>query len=196
ISEGAGPSVGGTFLAVLLFGALGGALGGASTQRAPWLGELARLPLAVLSPLARPLFAGLDRLTARPRDAALTPARAWLYDGVLALVALGTVAIALAILSVATAPVVASFRLTTMVDQWVVALLVAVPPLYFIGALIAAFSAPPPVPAFAAPSPLGMPPGPSLAFGVPITVPPPMPPSGAFGTMPPMPPPSGTELER
>jgi hypothetical protein len=148
----AGPSVGGTFLATLLVGAVVGGLGGASAVALPALGDMPRLPLAPVRPLGWRVFALLDQLTSREPGEPLTAARAWFYDGVLAAALLGGLALAAELVTTVAARTVALDRITT-IDTWLAAALVGIPLLFFIGALVTAFTAPPPVPS------VGVPPG-------------------------------------
>jgi hypothetical protein len=148
LNEGAGPSVGGSFLAALIAGSVVGGFGGASAVALPQLGSLPRLLLLPLRPLGFALFPLLDALTAQPRGQPRSAARTWLYDGVLAAVGLGPLAAGLDIANV-TAARELPFQTLVTVDAWAGALVIGVPLLYFIGALVNAFSAPaaPPVPA-------------------------------------------------
>lgn len=140
----AGPSVAGTFLAMLVCGGIVGGLGGVSTLNAPWLGEIPRVALGPVRPLGRRLlFPLLDWLTARAPGEPISAARGWMYDGLLAAVALGVAAVVLDVLTLALASPASLSRLL-LLDECTGALLVGVPPLYLIGALVAAFTQPAP----------------------------------------------------
>jgi hypothetical protein len=150
LSQGSGPSIGGSFLAGLVTGAVVGGCGGASAVALPQLGSLPRLLLLPFRPFGFALFPLLDGITGHTRGQPRSAARTWIYDGVLAAVGLGVVTIALEIANV-TAAGALPFRPLVTADAVVGALLIGVPLLFFVGALVQAFSAPsaPPLPAYA-----------------------------------------------
>src|SRR5262249_6819179 len=76
-SVGVSPSIGGTFLAVLVFGAVLGGLGGASLLLVPQLGALPRLLMLPFRPLTLLLNPLLDRLTGLPPGPARGRPREW-----------------------------------------------------------------------------------------------------------------------
>lgn len=197
-SGGAAPSLGGAFLAGLVGGAIGGAIGGASELAMPALGGVPRLLLLPFRPLALLLGPLLDSATGRPRGFRRSVARGWFYDGVTAALVLVIAGIALDIISALPAAVL-PFNLITLLDSLIAGLLIAVPLIYFYGALVTAFSAPwldpaaRTAPVAAAPLPTGapvpvyagVPPAagyyyaPPSAPGVPGAMPPP--PAGYYG---------------
>jgi hypothetical protein len=141
-----GPAFGGTFLGALVVGAVAGGLGGASTAALPSLGTLPRLLVQPFRPLRPLLNRLLDSLLARPHNEPFTPAGAWFYDGILLAAGLGLVVLALDLLSLALTSVL-PFVVLRNVDEWGATLLVGLPLLFFVGALVAAFSSPAPQPA-------------------------------------------------
>lgn len=172
-SVGFSPSIGGTFLAVLIFGAVAGGIGGVSYLRAPGLGELPRIVLIPFRPIGAALNPLLDRLTGAPAGQPRSAARRWVYDAVLAAVILGVATIVLDIINTPLAPT-APFSLLSGLDQWVGALLGALPICYLIGALMVSFTGSAQMPATAA----------SASGGIPVAVPVTAPGSIAF-TYPP-----------
>lgn len=174
-SVGFSPSIGGTFLAVLIFGAVAGGIGGVSYLRAPGLGELPRIVLIPFRPIGAALNPLLDRLTGVPTGQPRSAARRWVYDAVLAAVILGVATIVLDIINTPLAPT-APFSLLSGLDQWVGALLGALPICYLIGALIVLATGSAQTPAPAA----------STSGGIPVAVPVTAPGSIAF-TYPPAP---------
>lgn len=137
-----GPTFGSTFLAVLIGGAIVGGIGGASAVATPHLGSLPRLLLLPFRPLGWLLAKLLDRLTRQPAGQPRSEGIKWLYDGVLAALILAVVVLILNPLSrslVTSVP----FGVIRGLNVWAATILVGLPLLYFIGALVTAFSTPP-----------------------------------------------------
>lgn len=137
IVESVGPSVGSVALGVLILGAIGGGLGGASLAAAPALGEMPRRFLLPLRPLALVLFPLLDRLTRRRTDGSITPSRLWAYEGVLAGVTCGILTLVLWAINLLVGGVPALGFLALLVNI-AAALAVALPVIFWTGALVVA----------------------------------------------------------
>jgi hypothetical protein len=102
--------------------------------------------------LGRPLLPLLDRLTGHTPTKPTSLARRWLYDAVLVVLALGTLALAADAVTLARATP-AAFQRMRVVDGLLAALLVALPLLCGLAALISVLAAPEHarLPAFGAP---------------------------------------------
>jgi hypothetical protein len=137
VSTGAGPSLGATFLAVLLPSAAVGALGGAAAVTVPALGRLPRLLLFPLLPLEVVLFPLFDLITGKSKNEPRSAARLWLYDSVVAACLLGVIVVVLDVTGVqltdiwAWSAVVLTFAVVT-------ALLIAIPLILIVCAVVAA----------------------------------------------------------
>jgi len=180
------PSVGGSFLAVLIGGAIVGAIGGATAVSIPSLGKLPRLLVIPVRPLGLALFPLFDAVTRRPQGVNRSESREWLYGAALLGVGLGIVVIALDIVTVSSASVL-PFKTLTLIDAIAAAVLVALPLMFLVGAMVAAFAAPttlvipPPAalapigaPALAGVAPMGYPAAPYPAMPYPAMPYPPM----------------------
>jgi hypothetical protein len=188
--------VGGAFLVGLVGGAIGGAIGGASEVVFPALGAVPRLLLLPVRPLALLLAPLLDAATRRPHGIQRSVARRWFYDGVTAALALIVIGVVLVVISSAPGSLL-PFSVIVLLDSLVAGLLIAVPLLYFYGAVVTAFSAaggaplaPPPMTAMAPSGPVYAGPLSQPSYGPPVSLPPTrpgyydqsaMPPAGASG---------------
>lgn len=164
------PSVGGAFLAVLVGGAVVGAIGGATAVSIPQLGKLPRLLVLPVRPLGLALFPLFDAVTRRPQGADRSESREWLYDAALLGAGLGIVVIALDIVTVSTSTVL-PFKTWALVDAIASAVLVALPLMFLVGSVVAAFAQPTTVviPPPAALAPAG---APMMASAPPMPYPP------------------------
>jgi len=154
------PSVGGAFLAVLIGAAIVGAIGGATAVTAPQLAQVPRMLTIPVRPLAFALYPVFDTITRRPQGVNRSESREWLYGAALLGVALGIVVIALDVITVATSSVL-PFKTLVVVDGIAACVLVALPLMFMVGAVVAAFAQPMLV--VAPPAAPGQPAAPALA---------------------------------
>jgi hypothetical protein len=136
-SGGAGLSLGGVFITTLVAGAVIGGIGGASIFTMPALGSLPRVLLLPFRPFGLALNPLLDALTGAPRGQRRSAARSWVYDAVLATVALGVVVIILDVAGNTLAGSI-SYPLMRALFEFAGALLVGLPIMYLTGALFTA----------------------------------------------------------
>jgi hypothetical protein len=126
---------------MFLLAAVAGAIGGWSTLVSPSLtAHFARLSIPGLLALRARLYATLDTITQRSSFAPLSPARALLYDAVLAICGLSALTLALDGASLLLARSV-SLTYLSAATSFVAALLVAAPFLWLALALVSAGAA-------------------------------------------------------